>query len=494
MTSNDPSRRASVASSSDLSLVDHSATGKSLPKKDKPSGTIKLKKAIVKNTKSKDDGKPAYASSTVGDYGLIWLQDSKTGSRSPSPDTQSVNDNDTDPRASIPASQTGEEITQKVRCKHCKNPIPKSAMASHLKLCPEKKTKEKAPKKKETKDGPAKPTASNEDGDGPGEDSPVAKANGGEAGTGAEGISSAKGVIKSAKKSAAKETAATNGDSKKSKKRKADIEGDKEPKKKKLKKDEPPKPKVPKPKGPVDVEKQCGVLLPNGGYCARSLTCKSHSMGAKRAVPGRSLPYDMLLAQYQKKNQAKQQKAAMDANAPLVDDEADANAPIDSDEEKDAVMAAIARSRPQPLAQHIHISLRKKHEHIRIKEALSQALTGNRGGNLFATRPPEASASGSGANQGGLRGITAGIVEGGNVVQSPVGIGMGGGTGAAAGGQGEVGAGGGGGPGSLIQQALGTANVNANTAAATAAGGGTTATASGTGAQSRKSSIAAPGT
>ncbi|KAL9597259.1 MAG: hypothetical protein Q9179_004325 [Wetmoreana sp. 5 TL-2023] len=300
-------RRASVASSSDLSLFDHSATGKSLPKKDKPSGTIKLKKAIVKNAKSKDEGKPAYASPIGGDHCLIWTQDSKTGSRSPSPDTQSINDNDTDPRASVPASQTGEEITQKVRCKHCKNPIPKSAMASHLKVCPEKKMKEKAPKKKETKDGPAKPTASNEDGDGPGEDSPVTKANGGEAGTGAEGISSAKGIIKSVKKSAAKETAATNGDSKKNKKRKADIEGDKEPKKKKLKKDEPPKPKVPKPKGPVDVEKQCGVLLPNGGYCARSLTCKSHSMGAKRAVPGRSLPYDMLLAQYQKKNQAKQQ-------------------------------------------------------------------------------------------------------------------------------------------------------------------------------------------
>jgi SCA7-like zinc-binding protein len=59
--------------------------------------------------------------------------------------------------------------------------------------------------------------------------------------------------------------------------------------------------------GPVDVERQCGVLLPNGMPCARSLTCKSHSMGAKRAVAGRSLPYDMLLAAYQKKNQAKQQ-------------------------------------------------------------------------------------------------------------------------------------------------------------------------------------------
>lgn len=60
-----------------------------------------------------------------------------------------------------------------------------------------------------------------------------------------------------------------------------------------------------KPKGPVDVEKQCGVPLPQGGLCARSLTCKSHSMGSKRAVTGRSQPYDILLAQYQKKNHAK---------------------------------------------------------------------------------------------------------------------------------------------------------------------------------------------
>ena len=61
--------------------------------------------------------------------------------------------------------------------------------------------------------------------------------------------------------------------------------------------------------GPVDVERQCGVLK-DGVPCARSLTCKSHSMGAKRAVPGRTLPYDMLLSQYQKKNQAKQQSVS----------------------------------------------------------------------------------------------------------------------------------------------------------------------------------------
>jgi hypothetical protein len=94
------------------------------------------------------------------------------------------------------------------------------------------------------------------------------------------------------------------------KKRKAGDDDDKDTKKKKSKKEEQ-KPKQAKTKGPVDVEKQCGVLLPNGAQCARSLTCKSHSMGAKRAVPGRSLPYDMLLQAYQKKNQARQQSTIL---------------------------------------------------------------------------------------------------------------------------------------------------------------------------------------
>lgn len=69
--------------------------------------------------------------------------------------------------------------------------------------------------------------------------------------------------------------------------------------------------------GPVDVERQCGVVLANGQPCARSLTCKSHSMGAKRAVAGRSLPYDMLLAAYQKKNQARQQSKSSPSRSGL---------------------------------------------------------------------------------------------------------------------------------------------------------------------------------
>lgn len=47
--------------------------------------------------------------------------------------------------------------------------------------------------------------------------------------------------------------------------------------------------------GPVDVDRQCGVINDKGLPCSRSLTCKSHAMGAKRAVPGRSKDYDELL-------------------------------------------------------------------------------------------------------------------------------------------------------------------------------------------------------
>lgn len=160
------------------------------------------------------------------------------------------------------------------------------------------------------------------------------------------------------------------------KKRKAETELDKG--KAKKKKDEP-KPKAAKPKGPVDVERQCGVLLPNGQPCARSLTCKSHSMGAKRAVPGRSLPYDMLLAAYQKKNQAKQQKAAIDANAPLEeDDELNAGA-VDSDEECAFVMGTLSRYRARPaVPQPIFRPIKHTYQTARLHEQLHTATNGGR--------------------------------------------------------------------------------------------------------------------
>ncbi|KZL87049.1 subunit of saga histone acetyltransferase complex, partial [Colletotrichum incanum] len=51
------------------------------------------------------------------------------------------------------------------------------------------------------------------------------------------------------------------------------------------------------PRGcPVDIERQCGVPLAEGRRCGGALTCRRHSMSAKRAVAGRSAPFDLLLA------------------------------------------------------------------------------------------------------------------------------------------------------------------------------------------------------
>ncbi|CAG8536638.1 13100_t:CDS:2, partial [Cetraspora pellucida] len=54
--------------------------------------------------------------------------------------------------------------------------------------------------------------------------------------------------------------------------------------------------------GPIDLDKQCGVVEHTGTQCSRSLTCKSHSMALKRAVQGRSQPFNTLLSQYPKKS------------------------------------------------------------------------------------------------------------------------------------------------------------------------------------------------
>ena len=87
-----------------------------------------------------------------------------------------------------------------------------------------------------------------------------------------------------------------------SKKRKASSEPDDPslPAKKKTK----PTTKVTKGrlKGPVDYDRQCGVINDKGLPCSRSLTCKSHAMGAKRSVQGRSRNFDELLLDWQRAN------------------------------------------------------------------------------------------------------------------------------------------------------------------------------------------------
>lgn len=212
----------------------------------------------------------------------------ETGKKSEVPtnaDSPLLNELDEKILAGFPTGRPLEDKPDTVQCKHCRRPVLRHAAPAHIKDCLNKK-QEKIKKKKEAKE--AKDAAQRKE-----------KGDKGDANGDDDGLPS-----KGARKSAAKGDDDDAG--KKGKKRKADGDLEKGPNAKKKKKDEP-KAKAAKPKGPVDVERQCGVPLPNGGQCARSLTCKSHSMGLKRAVPGRSLPYDVLLQQYQKKNQAKQQ-------------------------------------------------------------------------------------------------------------------------------------------------------------------------------------------
>jgi SAGA-associated factor 73 len=197
-----------------------------------------------------------------------------------------------------------EDAPDLQQCKLCKKSILRTAATEHINACIKIK-KEKAQRKKEAREARERAREAERKEE-------LRKNGGGEDGAGAEGAdddSDDHDDGPAGKKPNAGKTTSKKVGGKKTdvggKKRKAENDAEKAPKAKK-KKDEP-KAKGAKPKGPVDVERQCGVLLPNGQPCARSLTCKSHSMGAKRAVPGRSLPYDMLLAAYQKKNQAKLQ-------------------------------------------------------------------------------------------------------------------------------------------------------------------------------------------
>lgn len=161
------------------------------------------------------------------------------------------------------------------------------------------------------------------------------------------------------------------------------------------KKKKQPKPKnLTKPKGPVDVEKQCGVPLPSGGYCARSLTCKTHSMGAKRAVLGRSAPYDVLLQQYQKRNQAKlaannalavqrRENAAFNGGNENDEDGMASNGMynkvLDADEETHLVLEGVSKNYPIPLERKVMLPTRNRHKFLYMREAYANALinTGN---------------------------------------------------------------------------------------------------------------------
>ncbi|KAI3337634.1 SCA7-domain-containing protein [Xylariaceae sp. AK1471] len=338
--------------------------------KGRPNGVIRLRKALPKQSKpgnwrdgsvADDDNKKA---KRTGSPAAV------PGALSPSP---VVNQLDDSSRETFTSGRPLEDNLNLQQCKLCKKGVIRTAAKAHIDNCMKIK-KEKAQRKKEAREARerAKEQAREEEARKADEDGDV-KMN-----DDSDDDDDGSPEKKTTSGKASKKVSGKKPDGElKGKKRKADTDADKGPKNKKKK--EEPKPKVPKPKGPVDVEKQCGVLLPNGQPCARSLTCKSHSMGAKRAVAGRSLPYDMLLAAYQKKNQAKQQKAALDANAPLEEEDEANGGPVDSDEETAAVMSALARWNPQPvLPQPIFTPIKRTYQLARLREQLQTATNGGR--------------------------------------------------------------------------------------------------------------------
>lgn len=76
-------------------------------------------------------------------------------------------------------------------------------------------------------------------------------------------------------------------------------------------------------------------------------------------------------------------EAALDANAPLEDDD-EANAgPVDSDEETAAVMSALARWNPQPvMPPPVFAPLKRTYQLARLHEQLQTATNGGRN-NIF---------------------------------------------------------------------------------------------------------------
>ncbi|KAL2137157.1 hypothetical protein VTI74DRAFT_7704 [Chaetomium olivicolor] len=327
-----------------------------MPSRPQSFGKIKLRKAPPKQSKPGN-----WKEANVVEDDKKKSKDNAITAASPSP---VINQLDDMSRETFGTGRPLEDVPDMFQCKHCKKGITRTAAKDHIAQCLRIK-KEKAQRKKEAREARERlkeaareeeARKAGEDGAGQGDDD---SDDDDERKDGNAGKTAGK-----AKKNVA------------GKKRKA--EGDLDKGKAKKKKDEP-KPKVAKPKGPVDVERQCGVLLPNGQPCARSLTCKSHSMSAKRAVPGRSLPYDMLLAAYQKKNQAKQQKAAIDANAPLEDEDDINAAAVDSDEETAAVMSALANWNPQPVVpQPVFAPTKRQYQLARLHEQLQTATNGGR--------------------------------------------------------------------------------------------------------------------
>lgn len=169
------------------------------------------------------------------------------------------------------------------------------------------------------------------------------------------------------------------------KKAKTGAAKNKEPKKTGSKPRQPKKEKVPKEKpakekasAVYNPDRNCGVPLPNGHPCMRSLTCKQHPMGAKRAVAARSAPYDVLLSNYHRQHQMKQ--AQLTANAAQAaqlksDQQQELEAQQNPEREVSQVFDGVSRAIFAPLAvSDSLVSTPLRVGRFRMREMLSSAL------------------------------------------------------------------------------------------------------------------------
>lgn len=286
-------------------------------------------------------------------------------------------------------------------CNHCDRPILETALADHIKSCIDMKNSKKAlaaaaaavATASSAKDKPKNTRKrKNQDVDSK-ESTPVLSSPSKVSSTGASSkvsssptknltANTSKASVSAAANSTPATTPATSAAAEPASSSTATTTaGSKQPpnkKQKKMPKEKKPKKEkakpAPKVKGPVDVEKQCGVPLPNGGFCARSLTCKTHSMGAKRAVPGRSAPYDQLLAAYQRKNQAKIAAGAAAAQQAKEDLVHGATQPLDDDEETHQVLEGVMRSAAYPLERKVFMPTNLRNSFLRMREMFAGAV------------------------------------------------------------------------------------------------------------------------
>jgi SAGA-associated factor 73 len=222
-----PPSSSSRPSTTKFGLVDPSIYDKVFTESDRKKVKLKVKKAAPKqsnpgtwNDENKVEGAPSAKDKADAASPLINPVDDKIA-------------------AAFPTNKPYEDQPELVSCKHCKRPVLRIAAAAHIRECLKKK-QEKLQKKKEAKEA---------------KDAALRKERNG----GVSPAPSDDGLDDRARKSAT----AVDGAAKKSgKKRKADDDAKGASAKKKKKED--PKAKAGKAKGPVDVEKQCGVVLNNG--------------------------------------------------------------------------------------------------------------------------------------------------------------------------------------------------------------------------------------